>query len=138
VVGVQVVAELVVVREAQLALRALVHSHAVSVAPCAAVAYAVIYRWRLRPGYEEQFAAAWRRVTLAIHDQCGSYGSRLHQAADGTWVAYARWPSAEARAACFAAGSPDPEGSRLMREAVEEAYDDVELTVADDLLREPS
>lgn len=138
VVGVEVVAELVLVREPQLAVRTLVNGHAPSVAPCAAVAYAVIYRWRLKDGYERQFADAWRRVTLAILDQCGSYGSRLHQAADGTWVAYARWPSAEVRERCFANGPPDPEGSRLMREAVAESYDDVVLTVVDDLLREPS
>ncbi len=101
-------------------------------------AYAVLYRWRLHPGMEEQFQRGWRLVTLAILDRCGSYGSRLHRCADGTWLAYARWPSAAARAACFAGPPPHAEGRRLMSEAVAESYDDVVLTVTDDLLREPA
>lgn len=99
--------------------------------------FAVLYRWRLVPGREEQFREGWRRVTEAIHATCGSYGSRLHRAADGTWVAYARWPSAEARERCFDGPPADPEGSALMRGAVEESYDEVVLSVTDDLLREP-
>jgi hypothetical protein len=55
--------------------------------------FLVIYRWRLRTGFEEQFAEAWRTITdLAIH-HCGSGGSCLSQDSDGTWVAIARWES---------------------------------------------
>jgi hypothetical protein len=31
------------------------------------------------------FVDGWQRVTTAIRENCGSYGSRLHRAADGTW-----------------------------------------------------
>ena len=62
--------------------------------------FAVIYRWRSKPGCEEQFVDGWARVTRAMHAGCGSYGSRLHRAGDGTWVAYARRPDAETCERC--------------------------------------
>jgi heme-degrading monooxygenase HmoA len=96
--------------------------------------FAVIYRWRLKPGYEEQFVDGWARVTRAIHAGCGSHGSRLHRAGDGTWVAYARWPDAETRERCE---HGDLEGARLMREAVAETFPETIMDIVQDLLHEP-
>ncbi|MFI8101015.1 hypothetical protein [Streptomyces sp. NPDC086023] len=96
--------------------------------------FAVIYRWRLVPGKEQQFTDGWHRVTEAIRARCGSYGSRLHTAHDGTWVAYARWPDAGTREAC---GTPDPEGLAMMRDAVAEGFPETRLEIVDDLLAEP-
>ncbi|MFD0265069.1 antibiotic biosynthesis monooxygenase family protein [Streptomyces sp. NPDC127106] len=96
--------------------------------------FAVIYRWRLHEGMEQQFADGWHRVTAAIHATCGSYGSRLHRAHDGTWVAYARWPDEETRARC---GEPDPDGLAMMREAVAEGFPETRLLLVDDMLAEP-
>lgn len=98
--------------------------------------FAVMYRWRLKPGSEERFVDGWHRVTAAILDACGSFGSRLHRCEDGTWIAYARWPSDEVRRRCFDGPPLDPEGSRMMRDAIDEEYDEVRLQVVDDLLRE--
>lgn len=55
--------------------------------------FIALYRWKLKAGKEQQFRAAWSQVTLAIRENCGSLGSRLHQAEDGTWAAYAQWPT---------------------------------------------
>lgn len=96
--------------------------------------FAVIYRWRVRPGADDRFVDGWSRVTRAIHAQCGSYGSRLHRAADGTWVAYAVWPDAQTRERCTPS---EPEGGRLMREAIEESFPETPLTVTVDLIAEP-
>lgn len=96
--------------------------------------FAVLYRWRLVPGHEDQFVDGWERVTRAIHAHCGSYGSRLHRCEDGTWATYARWPDAATRSAC---DHGDELGARLMTEAVAERYDEVRMTVASDLLDEP-
>ena len=84
--------------------------------------FAVIYRWRLRVGLEQQFVDGWERVTLAIRSECRSYGSRLHRGDDGTWLAYARWPSAGARAGCE---FQEEEGLRLMQEAIEERFSEI-------------
>lgn len=99
--------------------------------------FAVIYRFRVAPDAAADFEAGWHRLTLAIRARCDAYGSRLHVAGDGTYVAYARWPSAEARAACWAAGSPDAEAARVMRTAVVEEFEETRLTIIDDLLAEP-
>lgn len=96
--------------------------------------FAVVYRWRLRAGAEEQFVDGWERVTRAVRSSCGSYGSRLHRASDGTWVAYARWPDAATREACE---HGEREGQRMMREAVAEDLDEVTMTIVSDLLDEP-
>lgn len=97
--------------------------------------FMAIYRWRLEDGMEEQFVEGWERVTRAIYETCGSYGSRLHRCDDGTWVAYARWPDAATRDACEHA---ETEGSRMMREAVRESFDETVGEVVSDLLREPT
>ena len=96
--------------------------------------FAVVYRWRLRPGQEQRFVEGWTRVTQAILAECGSYGSRLHRSPDGTWVAYARWPDATTRDACR---HSETEGSSMMREAVEEEFDEITLEISVDLLNEP-
>lgn len=95
--------------------------------------FIAIYRWRLKPGMEEQFVDGWERVTRAIYRSCGSYGSRLHRCHDGTWLAYAAWPDAAARDEC---DHDETEGRRLMREAVAEDFEDIECEPVSDLLHD--
>lgn len=54
--------------------------------------FAVIYRWRIVPGLEAQFEQAWAAGTAAIRDEFNGWGSRLHAAGDGIYIAYAQWP----------------------------------------------
>src|SRR3546814_10237519 len=66
--------------------------------------FVAAYWWRVHPGKEDQFRAAWRRGTELIREKYGSLGSRLHREArpDGTtrfvgiaaWPARATWPAA--------------------------------------------
>lgn len=95
--------------------------------------FAVIYRWRLKPGHEDQFVDGWSRVTRAMHTDCGSHGSRFHRAADGTWVAYARWPDARTRDRCR---HTDVEGEQMMSDAVAEQLQSTKLAIVIDLLSE--
>ena len=93
--------------------------------------HAIVYRWRVRDGREDAFAAAWARMTDTIRAGCGSFGSRLHRAEDGTWVAYALWPARAPWEAC----TPDnPAAAAAMGEAIEEAFDPLHLTILDDRL----
>ena len=57
--------------------------------------FALVYRWKVRPGCESRFVEAWRELTEAIAAENGSLGSRLHLCEDGTYMAYAAWPSRE-------------------------------------------
>ncbi len=97
--------------------------------------HAVMYRWRLEPGSEDDFVRAWSEATALIREQCGSYGSRLHAAADGTWVAYARWPHAAAREACNARIE---QSVRAMSKAIAESFPPLILDIVEDQLVEPA
>ncbi|MEM1033613.1 MAG: GNAT family N-acetyltransferase [Myxococcota bacterium] len=101
------------------------------------MAFAVLYHYRLRSGCRDAYTAAWSRLTRLIRRQCGSYGSRLHFAGDHAW-AYARWPSAEARAVCFARADLQNEPSLAeTRACVAEKFDEIVLEIVDDQLAEP-
>jgi len=98
-------------------------------------AFAVLYRWRLVPGREASFEAAWARMTERIAADAGGLGSRLHRAADGTWAAYAQWPD---RAAWEAMALDDAEAAtlrRTMADAVAETLPTETFEIVRDLFR---
>ncbi|WP_140630513.1 antibiotic biosynthesis monooxygenase family protein [Methylibium rhizosphaerae] len=96
--------------------------------------FAVLYRWRLHEGKEQQFIQAWSRVSERLLAERGSLGSRLHRGADGWWYSYAQWPSAEAREQAFAQASVDPGATRQMREAVAESLPELVLEAISDYM----
>ena len=96
--------------------------------------FAVLYRWRIKPGKEQQFVEAWSRVSDGLLRQRGSLGSRLHRGSDSTWYSYAQWPSAQARNVAFAMPAIDPEASALMRDAIAEALPEVVLESVSDFM----
>jgi hypothetical protein len=84
------------------------------------------YRWRLRPGREADFTAAWATVTAALR-QAGSDGSALFHASDRTWCGIARWPDRGARET--ASSLPGLESaSAAMADAIEQHVETLELT----------
>jgi quinol monooxygenase YgiN len=99
--------------------------------------FCAVYQWQVKVGMEEQFRQTWRTITEAIFAQNGSLGSRLHQNEDGTFVAYAQWPSRD----LWAANAPTlgVDLARQERDAclVEGTAVTVvfKLTATDDLLR---
>lgn len=96
--------------------------------------FVVVYRWRVKAGSEGAFRAAWARLTDAIREKHGSLGSRLHVAVDGTFVAYAQWPSRARRDEAVERGSPDAEAGAQLKACIEERFPDLELEVDDDRL----
>jgi len=56
---------------------------------------AVLIEFRVRPGQDDAFRAAWTETTEYIRARFGSLGSRLHRAGDGRYVGYAQWPDRE-------------------------------------------
>jgi hypothetical protein len=84
------------------------------------------YRWRLRPGRETDFKAAWATVTAALR-QTGSDGSALFHASDGTWCGIARWPNREARETALNLLELES-ASAAMADAVEQHVETLELT----------
>lgn len=54
--------------------------------------FVVLYRWKIKPGLEDQFAESWSRVTQFLLES-GSLGSRLHKGVEDTWYGHAQWPN---------------------------------------------
>jgi hypothetical protein len=102
------------------------------------VGFAVIYRWKVKAGMEAQYQRGWEQVTKRLMAERGALGSRLHRMEDGTWVAYAQWPSRDAWERSRTMAAADPEGSRLMQEAQAEAFPPMLLEpIVDHLERVP-
>jgi hypothetical protein len=99
----------------------------------AASTFVVLYRWRIKPGTEDRFAAAWAEATQQLLAR-GSLGSRLHAGNDGCWYGYAQWPDAQARASAFASDTRHDAGMR-MRECIVESLPEVVLTPVSDFLQ---
>lgn len=93
-----------------------------------AIGFTVVYRWRLHAGKERLFRAAWEEVTRELMARRGALGSRLHRADDGTWVAYAQWPSREAWEAPRPLGAAFDSARLAMQEAIDEAFEPLLLT----------
>ena len=98
--------------------------------------FAVLYRWRVKQGMEEEFREAWHQATDAIYRQKSSLGSRLMRAPDGDFYALAHWPTRDLWLARSQPTEADPSASQRMRDAIEQAYEPVELNVVDDLSRD--
>jgi heme-degrading monooxygenase HmoA len=102
--------------------------------------YVVVYWWRVKPGKEEQFRDAWRRGTREIARIYGGLGSRLHQEADGRFVAIAEWPDFETWQRAFDAKMvyEDKEARALFVDAIAETPPGNKpvftMAVTDDLL----
>lgn len=84
--------------------------------------FAVIYRWRVVPGLEPQFEAGWRAGTERIAAEFGGWGSRLHAAGEGVYIAYAQWPDEATwkKAMDTRMHHSDDEARRMYREAIVE------------------
>jgi heme-degrading monooxygenase HmoA len=100
--------------------------------------FVAAYWWRVHPGKEEQFRAAWRRGTELITAKYGSLGSRLHRAEDGRFIGVAEWPDRARWQAAFDAKMvyDEPETRAAFVEAIAEAASTplLLMEVTDDLL----
>ncbi len=97
--------------------------------------FIALYRWDVKVGQENRFREGWRRLTEEIYSRRGSYGSRLHRAEDGSWVAYAKWPDKQSWEASSEAAAVDVEAAAMMRGSINVSYPPVLMEVADDLLK---
>ncbi len=96
--------------------------------------FTVLYRWKIRTGFEQDFVDAWSEVTLFIKNNYGSLGSRLHRGDDGIFYAYARWQSESQRTKAFAE-MPESAASKKMKNAIESKLPEVKLIVLSDHLK---
>jgi hypothetical protein len=96
--------------------------------------FTVIYCWRIKPEFEQQFIESWSEITTAYYLKCaGALGSRLHRGNDGLWYAYAQWKSAENREMAFQ-NIPNMTAREKMSEAIEHSFPEVQLEIMADFL----
>ncbi|OGT21947.1 MAG: hypothetical protein A3C55_02495 [Gammaproteobacteria bacterium RIFCSPHIGHO2_02_FULL_42_13] len=106
---------------------------------------AVIYRFRLKPGREEEYKRHWQNVVNYFREHRGAIGSTLHQSNDGLWCVYSLWPSEEIRDQAWPLTSEIREDSKTlavyieqelahMKACVEEKLPDIKLNMVNDLL----
>lgn len=99
--------------------------------------FAVLYRWRLKPGTEVAFREAWKAMTESIQSLHATGGSRLHRTDDGDLVAYAVWPGRQEWETASKLPSANPEAGARMRACIAQSFPTTTLEVLDDLLRGP-
>lgn len=99
------------------------------------MSHVVLHRFRLKSGQEDDFVSAWERLTDVLREECGALGSRMHKADDGTYVAYARWPS---RAVWQNSQDNPPKSAArsLMAATIEERFPEQHFEIVSDRLAE--
>ena len=98
----------------------------------------ILYKWKIKPGKEEEFQRSWSFATQMIRTHCGSYGSRLHKAQTGEWLGYAQWPSVEARSTCRIQDESFLKSRDAMNECIESTFEELHLDImADYLVHQP-
>ena len=101
--------------------------------------FAAAYWWKVHPGKEEQFRAAWRRGTELIRAKYGSLGSRLHwEELEGRFVGIAECRDRDTWQRAYDAKMvyDEPETRAAFVDAIREAGEEplLLLEVTDDLL----
>lgn len=98
--------------------------------------FCIIYKFTVKPGYEERFRQHWSAVTQWFYQHAGSLGSRLHRASTGEFIAYAQW---QTRAQWEQQKERSDVELQRHRQAMREACEAIEvlyeLDVLDDSLR---
>jgi len=54
---------------------------------------AVLFRWEIKPGYEQVFQECWSEIMHLNIEKHGALGSRLHKTKDNQWISYSQWLS---------------------------------------------
>lgn len=100
--------------------------------------FVAAYWWKVHPGKEDQFRAAWRRGTALIQAKYGSLGSRLHRDDQGRFIGIAEWPDRATWQAAFDAKMvyDEPETRAAFVDAIADTAREplLLMEVTDDLL----
>lgn len=98
--------------------------------------FAAIYRWRVRPGQDQDFVRGWYLTSTTVRERFGAIGSRLHRTADGLYVSYGRWKAREDRDPYLVDLAVHPQGFKLMQGAIAEESPPIDMRIVGNLLGE--
>ena len=98
--------------------------------------FCVVYSFRVKKGLETSFENAWKELTEVMFTYANSNGSRLHQAKENEYIAYASWPN---KKTWKNAASKLPENSIVISKKMKDFCSDIqsvyELDLVHDLLK---
>lgn len=90
--------------------------------------FIVLYRWRIKSQFEQQFIESWSAITDFFRNNYDSLGSRLHKGDDGLFYGYAQWKTVQQRENAFSGDlSEISEMLAKMRETIEESMPEIIL-----------
>ena len=105
--------------------------------------FAVIYRRFVFPEREQEYQKIWHEVATYFKTHGGALGSCLHRTdKKNEWIAYSRWPTEEARDACWSRGEGVSEEIKVLIQKLKacadltKPHEEICLKVVDDLLLE--
>ena len=98
------------------------------------VQHAAFYHWKIKSGREEEFEAAWAKVTEDGKSRCGSIGATLSRCDDGPYAAYALWPDKESREKCWLGDQSQTEEAKTLVDCTEEKLSEVLMDVKTDMM----
>ena len=104
--------------------------------------FAVIYRSYVKKDKEETYKKLWSEIATYFVAERGAIGSALHQAEDGMYLAYSRWPDKQTRDASWpgedAPSDVLPGSIKLaieqIRDCIDEKFDEICMDVVEDYL----
>ncbi len=85
--------------------------------------FVIIYRWRLHPGHEEAFRAAWEELSTQYIQLRGQRDAKLAQGDDSVWVGKAIWDDRDDYILALERGVTDPVIANRMNACVAERLD---------------
>ncbi|HEX7048123.1 MAG TPA: antibiotic biosynthesis monooxygenase [Gammaproteobacteria bacterium] len=85
--------------------------------------FIIIYRWRIHPGREEEFRAAWEELSEQYIQLRGQRDAKLSQGNDGVWIGKAIWPDRDSYILALERGVTDPQIANRMNACVAEKLD---------------
>lgn len=80
--------------------------------------FAVIYRFYIKPGREEEYQTYWNQVANYFIQHRGSIGSSLHKTEEGMWLAYSRWPDKATRDASWSSDNEIDDLPVMIKDAI--------------------
>jgi len=96
--------------------------------------YTVIYQWEIQTGKYDDFVCAWEAVTEHYSQHYNALGARLHKVNENHFVAYAQWPTKEARDLAFSLDDAPQQAAEIMQDSIIHIHPAIEMEMLSDKL----
>lgn len=96
--------------------------------------YTVLYQWNVHHEKHDDFISGWEAVTDHYIANHASLGSKLHKISETSFMAFAQWPSKEARDIAFNLNDAPQSAVDKMQDSIVKTHTPVETSIISDKL----